>query len=155
MKGQMRTLKSNLENEIGQRIPVRHPLMAWLASHAAALTTWCAKGHDGRTAYERVRGKEFRTRLLAFGEACRFKNRSHEPLKGAVDNRRFHAGVLIGIDRRTGQYILHDGSEIKLARTIMRMPGAEKWDKEALVKINCTPYTMHQPREPEVFFKEG
>ena len=41
-----------------------------------------------------------------------------------------------------------------MARTIMRMPGAEKWDKEALVKISCTPYTMHQPREPEVVFKE-
>ena len=51
---------------------------------------------------------------------------SHEPLKGAVENRRFHAGVFIGIDRRTGQYILHDGSEVKLARTIMRMLGVEK-----------------------------
>jgi hypothetical protein len=154
LKGQVRILKSNLENEIGQQIPVRHPLMAWLASHAAALVTWCTKGHDGRTAYQKVRGKEFRTRLLAVGEACRFKNRSHEPLKASVENRRFHAGIFIGIDRRTGQHILHNGSEVKLARTIMRMFGTEKWDKEALVKIGCTPYDMHQPREPEVIFRE-
>ena len=125
-----------------------------MAPHAAALITWCVKGHDGRTAYQRVRGKEFRTRRLAFGEACRSKNRSHESLKGAVDNRRFHAGIFIGIDRRTGQYILHNLYEVKLARTIMRMPGTEKWDKEALVKIGCTPYNMHQPRDPEVIFRE-
>ena len=126
MKSHMRTSRSNLENEIGQRIPVRHPLMAWMATHAAALITWCAKGHDGRTAYQRVRGKEFRTRLLAFGEACRFNSRRHEPLKGAIDGRRLHAGIFIGVDRRTGQYILHNGSEVKLARTIMRMLGTEK-----------------------------
>ena len=93
LKSHMRTLRCNLENEIGQRIPVRHPLMAWMATHAAALITWCAKGQDGRTAYQRVKGKEFRTCLLAFAKACRFKNRSHEPLKGVVDGQMFHAGI--------------------------------------------------------------
>ena len=47
-------------------------------------------------------------------------------MKGIVDGRRFHAAIFIGIDRRTGQYMLHDGNEVKLASTIMRMPGAEK-----------------------------
>ena len=75
-------------------------------------------------------------------------------VKCAIDGRRFHAGIFIGIDRRTGQYIFHNGSEVKFARTIMRMFGTEKWDKEALVKIGCTPYDMHQPRELEVIFRE-
>ena len=154
LKNHLRTLRCNLENEIGHRVPVRHPLVAWMASHAAALITWCAKGHDGRTAYQRVRGKEFRTRLLAFGEACRFKNRSQEPMRGIVDGRRFHEGIFVGIDRRTGQYMLHDGNDIKMARTILRMPGAEKWNKDALVRVGCTPYDLHQPREPEVIFRE-
>ena len=50
--------------------------------------------------------------------------------------------------------MLHFGTEVKLARTIMRMPGAEKRDREALVKVGCTPYDLHQPREPEVVFRE-
>ena len=90
------------------------------------MITWCVKVHDGHAAYQRVRGKEFRTRLLAFGEVCRFNNRSHEPLKGIVEDRRFHACIFIGIDRRTGQHMLHDDTEVKLVRTITRMPGAEK-----------------------------
>ena len=73
-----------------------------MVRHAAAIITWCSKGHDGRTAYPRVRGKEFRTRLMAFGEACRFKNRSHEPIGGMADGRRFHVGIFVGDDRRTG-----------------------------------------------------
>ena len=50
--------------------------------------------------------------------------------------------------------MLHDGSGVKLARTIMRMPGADKWNKDALVKVGCTPYDLHQLREPEVVFRE-
>ena len=75
-------------------------------------------------------------------------------MKGIVDGRRFHAGVFVGIDRRTGQYTLHDGNEVKMARTILRMPGAEKWNREALVVVGCTPYDPHQPREPEAIFRE-
>ena len=50
--------------------------------------------------------------------------------------------------------MLHDGNSIKLARTVLRMPRAEKWNKEAMSKIGCTPYDLHQPREPEVTFRE-
>ena len=76
---------------------------------------------------------------MAFGEACRLKSRSHEPIGGISDGRRFHAGIFVGVDRRTGQYMLHDGIPIKLARTVLRMPGAEKWNKEAMSKIGCKP----------------
>ena len=31
---------------------------------------------------------------------------------------------------------------------------AAEWSKEALVKVGCTPYDIHQPREPEVVFRE-
>ena len=50
-----------------------------------------------------------------------------------------HAGIFVGVDRRTGQYMLHDGNWIKLARTVVRMPGAEKWNKESISKIVSTP----------------
>ena len=46
LKGHLRTLRSCLESRIGFRVPVRHAVMAWLVRHAAALITWCAKGHD-------------------------------------------------------------------------------------------------------------
>ena len=102
--------------------------MAWLIRHAAALITWCAKGHDGLTAYQRVRAREFRTRLMSFGEMCHFKNRSTEPLGGIADGRRFHTGVFIGIDRRTGQYMLYSDGDVKLARTVTRVPEIDKWN---------------------------
>ena len=48
LKGHLRTLKSCLEAKIGYKVPVKHPLIAWMVRHAADLVTWCARGHDGR-----------------------------------------------------------------------------------------------------------
>ena len=59
-----------------------------------------------------------------------FKNRSHEPLSGIADGRRFHEGLFLGTDRRTGQYMVHSGDEVLLARTVVRVPEAERWAKD-------------------------
>ena len=64
VKGMVRTMRSGLERELGFRVPARHPLIAWLVRHAANTLTWVVKGQAGTTAYNRVRGKPFRTRLL-------------------------------------------------------------------------------------------
>ena len=87
--------------------------MAWLMRHAADVVNWSMKGPDGLTAYQSVRSKPFRTRLLRFGEMCSYKVRAHEPLPSLGDGRRWHVGAFISIDRRTGQYMIHDGGEVK------------------------------------------
>ena len=71
-RGQFKTMQRCLESRIGHRVPVEHPIMAWMAQHAAMLVTYRVKGHDGMTAYQRVRGRPFGGRLMGFGEKCRF-----------------------------------------------------------------------------------
>ena len=99
MKGLLRPMRSCLEAQIGFRIPVRHPLIAWMVRHAANLICWYAKGHDGRTAYQRVNGRDFRTRLIQFGEFCRFKNRAQESLANIASGSPVHSGVFVGYVR--------------------------------------------------------
>ena len=82
-----------------------------MVRHAAATITWCAKWHDGRIAYKRVWSKACKTRLMVFGQSCRFKIKSQEPVINTSDGRRFHSGVFVGIDRRTGQYMIYDGEQ--------------------------------------------
>ena len=55
VKGQLKTMRSALEAKIGYKLPVVHPLMAWLVSYSASVLTWFTRGPDGRTAYQRVR----------------------------------------------------------------------------------------------------
>ena len=115
---------------------------------------WTVKGHDGRTAYQRVRGKPFRTRLPALGEIVRYKLRPQEPIANSWDGRRFHSGIFLGIDQRTGQYMMYGDHGVKYARTILRLPDAEKWNSESLQALNITPKSLHVPKELEVVFKD-
>ena len=62
IRGQVQTLGSCFEARLGHRIPIKHPLMAWLVKHAAALITIRVRGHDGQTPYSRLRGRQFGTR---------------------------------------------------------------------------------------------
>ena len=76
VRGHMRTLQVALQSTIGYKIPCRHPIMSWLASHAAGILTNFVRGSDGRTAYQRVRGKPFASKMIAVAERCRYKTRS-------------------------------------------------------------------------------
>ena len=44
--------------------------------------------------------------------------------------------------------------ELKLARTVTRVPGNEKWNKAMLSQVSHTPYDLHVPKEVEVVFKD-
>ena len=98
VKGMLRTHRSNLETELEYRVPVRHPLIAWLVRHSAMIVNWIVKGPDGITAYHRVRSEPFKIRLLRVGEACCCKNRAQEPLSSSGDGRRWHKGMFVGVD---------------------------------------------------------
>ena len=98
VKGMLRTHRSNLETELGYRVPARHPfIITWFVRHSSMLLNWTVVGPDGISAYNRVRSKPFETRLLRF-EACSCKIRAQEPLSSSGDGRRWHAGISIGVD---------------------------------------------------------
>ena len=119
VKGHLKTMRSALQERIGFKIPVIHPVLTWLVEHAANVLTWLARGKDGRTAYQRVRGRPFNGKLLLFGESCRSKCRSREPLEG---RDRWTQAVYLGRERADGQHILHDvdAGSVVMARTVMR-----------------------------------
>ena len=80
---------------------------------------------------------------MSFGELCRFKNRSQEPIANVSGGTRFHSGIFLGIDQRTGQYMTYSDDSIKLARTVVRVPTLEKWDREMLSAAKATLHSLH------------
>ena len=53
----MRTLKLAVEAWLGSELDVHHLMFAWMVEHAADILTKCSLGADGRTPYERIKGK--------------------------------------------------------------------------------------------------
>ena len=71
-----------------------------------------------------------------------------------VDGQRWHSGVFVGVDRRPGQYMIYSNDQVQLARSVGRVPEVDKWCKESLSGVGCTPWDLREPWETEIIFKE-
>ena len=68
VEGQVRVLKDALETEILSN----HNILAWLVEFAGTVVNRYEVGRDGKTPYERLRGKQSRLIGLEFGEKVNF-----------------------------------------------------------------------------------
>ena len=77
--------------------------------------------------------------------------RSHEQGIGQ-DHLRGSTGVWLGLERRTGQYLVFDKTMggLRTARTILRMPEPQQWSLELVRGWSATPWTVHESSVPEV-----
>ncbi len=66
--GMIRTHKLALEQSYGQLLEAGHVGVPWLILHSAVMVSLFEVGSDGRTAYERTRGKRYRQELPIFGK---------------------------------------------------------------------------------------
>ena len=73
VQGMIRTMRSALEDKWGVRVEVGHAVWSWLVEYAGWLITRCQVGRDGKTAYERVKGKRAKIQGLEFGEGVFWK----------------------------------------------------------------------------------
>ena len=153
VRGRLKTMKLCLERRIGKRIPPKHPIVAWLVTHCAALIRYRVRGVDGKTPYERVRMRPFGSRLVCFAEKVMYKDRAKEKTD---DEHRWHRGIFLGMCAMTGQYTLYDEEKkvVKQARTIKLVPDQQKWDVELIEEVASTPYNEHAGHEHEVAFQD-
>ena len=68
VKGMARTLRHSLEALHGISIGPGHPILPWMVQHGAFLISRGQIGSDGKTAYDRRRGRSYKKDLPAFGE---------------------------------------------------------------------------------------
>ena len=84
----------SLENKLCGKIPVDHPVVSWLIQHVSDLINKFLVGHDGRTAYERLRGKPYRGEIVEFGSKVLCK--PPDKLRGGSMRSRWDLAVWVG-----------------------------------------------------------
>ena len=77
MEKQMRILKLGLEQKMQLVLKDDHPLMSWIPEYAGILLSRFQVAADGKTPYERIKGKSYRRELVDFGERVMFMPVSH------------------------------------------------------------------------------
>ena len=68
IQGHIRVIRDGLEERYQQKIEGNHAALPWLIRHAAGVMSRLMVGDDGKTGYERLKGKRFRGEWVEFGE---------------------------------------------------------------------------------------
>ena len=68
LEGQVRALLSGLEERVGRRMGPSEAVVQFIPEYAAHLLKRLEVGKDGKTAYERVKGKKATALGVEFGE---------------------------------------------------------------------------------------
>ena len=125
VQGQVRTMRSALEDRWGVQIGVDHPVWSWMMEYAGWILTRCQVGKDGRTAYERLKGKRAKIQGLEFGEGVLWKRKREGGPLGKL-TCMWGDGVFLGVKGSIGEMIVGDSKGVWVTRTVRRKPLEER-----------------------------
>ena len=151
IRGIFRTIKLCLEERIGQKIPPTHPLSAWLVEHAALLQNAKQVGEDGKTAWCRLRGRDFGQKLLGFAEAVMYKQPPKGPQHDVDGNMgaRMFPGTMMGYSHLSNTYIVAtEAGDIIKIRSVLRRPEADRWNLDVIKGLVATPWSVRAKSAP-------
>ena len=139
LKGLLRVHLLALERKLGHRVPSKHPLLTWLVEHVADTATKYLRGADGRTAYERLFGKQVHEEGLVFGEQVLWRQRASKDMNVLLE-ARWTPGLWLGRAWGTPHHRIGDSESIWQARAVQRRPEPERWHPDLLGAIRATPW---------------
>lgn len=146
MEGQVRTLKSALQERYGVDVNPKHPILPWLVDYAGVTLSRFQRGADGRTPYERSTGKPRRIQVPEFGECILY-----QPLKGEkVGSKmepKFEPGIYLGLQEGSALKWVGTPDGVVRSWSLKRRTEAERWDVEALDNMIGLPWQLKPPKE--------
>ena len=141
----LRTLKSALDDRMSVKIDTRHPVLTWLCEYASFLMNRLEVSSDGRTAYERCKGKKATVLGLEFGEKVLWKHNGGTAKMEKI-NARWSHGLFVGVRVRSSELIVfdQDTKEVKTVRTVRRVPEEQRWSADNLAWVQSVPWNAGQ-----------
>merc|ERR1712240_171121 len=136
---QVRVLRAGLQARLGSVIKGSHPVMTWLVQHAADCLSKYQVGEDGKTAYERWKGKPFNRPAVEFGEKIHYRKSAKGPKENKLD-AKWDEGYFLGFNWRTSEAIVGTKDGVVKASTIRRVGAHRRWDAEGLDAVRGVPW---------------
>ena len=88
-------------------------------------------GKDGKTAYERLRGKKSKVLGFEFGESIHFRRIPLQGRLGKLDSL-WQTGLFVGYRTQSGEYMVANSEGAFKTRTMKRIPENERWNKSEI-----------------------
>ena len=142
---QVRTLASAFESRYKKPLETEGNVFSWLVRHAGWLISRFLVKQDGRSPYERLRGRDFRGEVVECCEVVHYKLDREKT--GKLDNQS-SVGVWLGKSLASDEHFLGTTQGIRRCRSIWRRPEERRWEVKYLDGMVGLPW---QPKgEPTV-----
>ena len=128
VEGMIRTLRSACEARLGIKIKPEEKIVIFMAEYAAYLVNRLEVGKDGKTAYERCRGKKATVMAVEFGERLLWKVRPKNKMEKL--NVRWEYGVFVGVKAVSGEMWVATKTGLQAVRSVRRVPAEDRWAAE-------------------------
>jgi hypothetical protein len=147
VEGSIRAGFLALQHRVGRRIDARERLVAFLPEYMVYLMNRLKTGEDGKTVYERVRGKQGSVVGVEFGEKVLYKIQAGGRLQKI--NPRWEHGIFVGVRRRSNELLVSRLDGIKAVRSIRRIPFEKRWGEDCLNWVQWAPWHRYKGDEEE------
>ena len=141
VQGQIRVLRSALEDRIKAKLEPDHPVLAWMCEYASVLLNRFEVGKDGMTAFERNKRKKAKALGLEFGEALLWKRK---PSRGNLGKLSclWDDGVYLGVKSTTGELVIGTKSGVWRTRSVRRKPVEQRWSIDNMLMVGGVPWRL-------------
>ena len=132
-------MKDALETKIGARLTPNSTIIPWIVAHAARTMNRYQVGTDGKTAYRRWKGKDFKREVAEIGESILYLKAGTQGKHKFVP--RWEKGVWLGVRDESSDIIVGTDLGTVKARDFKRLADPlERWNKEAIMQMKGTPW---------------
>ena len=145
LEGQVRVMLLALEGRLGKSLSAREPIVNFMPEYAAYLLNRKEVGQDGKTSYERCKGKKATVLGIEFGEKLLYKVKPKD--KQEKINSRWEYAIFIGVRRRSGELWVAVKDSVFAVRSVRRIPVEERWNEDCIKWVNRAPWNRYKGDE--------
>ena len=146
LRGYIRVFKDMMESKLGEQIPADAAVLQWLVRWVAMLHSRYRRGTDGKTAYERQRGRKCSLEVIPFGEFVHYRKLGTDDRKNKLESA-WAEGIWLGHARGSSEALIGAADGVVRARAVKRKPEEERWNASVVLSVQGTP-ARPNPQQP-------
>merc|ERR1712153_220696 len=139
MRSLIKVYLNQLEEKADVKLQATDPILQWLIRWVAMAYSRYKLGADGKTPYERQKGRKCVLEVVPFRELVRYKQLGETSQERESLESSWFEGVWLGHARGSGEALAGTKDGVVRACTIRRMPEGERWDAEAIIEMQGIP----------------
>jgi len=131
MRSLVKVYKDQLETRASVKLQATDVILLWLVRWAAMAYSRYKIGEDGKTPYERQKGRKCNLEVVPFGELVRYKKLGETSQERKSLESSWSEGVWLGHARGSSESFVGAKDGVVRAWTIRRLPEGERWGPES------------------------